>query len=128
MDYLSSHETSLGQSTEVNHKMYDKGFSPCYGKKGKQILIFTERDLFVITLTNNTNIHGTQFIKEVTAYILSFSLLGFIDALEKGKVNIYISYCTTKRLIFPNIFWFCKSGTEMRYLPELNCGGITRRT
>lgn len=63
MDYLSSHETSLDQSTEVNHIIYDKGFSPGYGKKGKQILIFTERDLFVITLTNNTNIQDMQFIK-----------------------------------------------------------------
>lgn len=71
VDYLSSHETSLDQSTEVNHIMYDKGFSPSYGKKCKQILIFTEGDLisflYFITLTNNTNIQGMKFIKEVTA-------------------------------------------------------------
>lgn len=69
MDYLNSHETSLDQSTEVNHIMYDEGFSP--GKRHKQLLIFTERDLisflFLITLTNNTNVQGMQFIKEVTA-------------------------------------------------------------
>lgn len=93
MDYLSSHETSLYQSTEVNHIIYEKGFSPDYGKKHEQILIFTDRDLisflFVITHTNNTNVQGIQFIKEVTAYIGKFSLGEFIEALDKGKVNIY---------------------------------------
>lgn len=48
--------------------MYDKGFSPGYGKKSKQILIFTLIPfLFLITLTNNTNVQHMQFIKEGTA-------------------------------------------------------------
>lgn len=45
MDYSSSHETSLYQSTEVNHIIHYKGISPDYGNKCEQILIFTDRDL-----------------------------------------------------------------------------------
>lgn len=37
--------------------------------------------------------------------------------------SIYISYCTVKRLILSKVFCFCKGGTEMRCLLELNCAG-----